>query len=210
MNVFILCTGRCGSTTFIEACRGIENYTSGHETKAQCLGEERFSYSSNHIEADNRLSWFLGGLGKRFGDDAFYVHLIRDRDATAQSFNQRWQLSGSIIQHYRTGLLMRTNREDTTNRMAYCYDYYDKVNENITQFLANKPNTLRIEMENWEETFPLFWEAIGARGDLERALLTLVKVHNASKELGTKPVRNKGFGARIIRRLVRIMTLPKK
>ena len=32
-NVFVLCTGRCGSTTFTQACQHIQNYTASHESK---------------------------------------------------------------------------------------------------------------------------------------------------------------------------------
>ncbi len=62
MNVFVLGTGRCGTTTFMKACRHVTNCTSGHETRVNHVGPERLSYPSNHIEADNRLSWFLGRL----------------------------------------------------------------------------------------------------------------------------------------------------
>ena len=75
-NVFVLCTGRCGSTTFVQACQHIENYTASHESKISLLGDQRLEYSQNHIEVDNRLSWFLGSLDKKYGDNAFYVHLI--------------------------------------------------------------------------------------------------------------------------------------
>lgn len=65
-NVFVLCTGRCGSTTlFAQACQHIENYTASHESKIFLLGDKRLEYSQNHIEVDNRLSWFLGSLEKK-------------------------------------------------------------------------------------------------------------------------------------------------
>ena len=56
MNVFVLCTGRCGSTTFACACRHIENYTAAHESRSHLAGPERFAYPEDHIEVDNRLS----------------------------------------------------------------------------------------------------------------------------------------------------------
>ena len=84
MNVFILNTGRCGSSTFIKACHHITNYTSGHETMSSQVLDARLGYSENHIEADNRLSWFLGRLDQKFGSEAFYVHLSRDKSATVR------------------------------------------------------------------------------------------------------------------------------
>ncbi len=86
MNVFVLCTGRCGSSTFIEACHHIANYTSAHESRSSLLGAERLAYPAQHIEADNRLSWLLGRLDAAYGDSAFYVHLQRNHPDTAASF----------------------------------------------------------------------------------------------------------------------------
>jgi hypothetical protein len=44
MNVFVLCTGRCGSTTFARACRHMTNYGVGHESRIGKLGEERLAF----------------------------------------------------------------------------------------------------------------------------------------------------------------------
>src|SRR5664279_6422416 len=85
MNVFVLTTGRAGSESFIAACKHLTNYTAGHESQVSRLGPDRIQYPDRHIEADNRLAWFLGRLEERYGDEAFYVHLVRDRAATAAS-----------------------------------------------------------------------------------------------------------------------------
>jgi len=74
-NIFVLSTGRCGSTTFYKACSHFSNYTSGHETLSSKLGIQRFAYPAFHIESDNRLSWLLGRLDTEYGNSAFYVHL---------------------------------------------------------------------------------------------------------------------------------------
>ena len=71
MNIFVLNTGRCGSTTFIKACQHIRNYTALHESRANRIAEQRLAYPRDHIEADNRLSWFLGRLDRqKFGNIA--------------------------------------------------------------------------------------------------------------------------------------------
>src|SRR5688572_26940299 len=105
MNVFVLCTGRCGSTTFVKACSHATNYSSAHESRANVVGPERLAYPPNHIEADNRLSWFLGRLERTYGNNAFYVHLTRSREETARSFTKRWD--HGIMQAYRVGVLMK-------------------------------------------------------------------------------------------------------
>ena len=87
MNVFVLSTGRCGSTTFIKACSHITNYSSAHESLSTRTGKQRLNYPENHIEADNRLSWLLGRLDNTYGDDAFYVHLNRNIEDTIASSN---------------------------------------------------------------------------------------------------------------------------
>ena len=105
MNVFVLCTGRCGSTTFARACSHIENFGVAHESRCAQLGDSRFAYPENHIEVDNRLSWLLGRLDRAYGDDAFYVHLRRPDQQVAASFLNRYR--GGIIRAYRgEGILM--------------------------------------------------------------------------------------------------------
>ena len=90
MNVFVLCTGRCGSTTFARAAEHATNFSVGHESRKRLIGAERFAYADNHIEVDNRLSWMLGRLDDHYGERARYVHLTREREAVARSFLQRW------------------------------------------------------------------------------------------------------------------------
>ena len=88
MNVFVLNTGRCGSTTFIKACQHISNYTSSHESLLDRTGDQRLAYPKNHIEANRPPELFLGGqLDNKYADDAIYVHLKREREAVAASFS---------------------------------------------------------------------------------------------------------------------------
>ena len=112
-NVFVLCTGRCGSVTVATACGHLTNFTAGHETRAARILENRFAYPPNHIESDNRLSWHLGGLGQRFDDkDVLYVHLKRDRDAVARSYAKRWdsKFRASMMRAFGHGIVMRSTR----------------------------------------------------------------------------------------------------
>src|SRR6478752_4229315 len=110
MNIFVLCTGRCGSTTFIKACSHISNFTSAHESRAHLIGEDRLDYPTNHIEADNRLSWLLGRLGRKYGRDAVYVHLKRNMRDTAHSFANGG--GGGIIKAYKgSGIIMGSPRK---------------------------------------------------------------------------------------------------
>lgn len=189
MNVFVLSTGRCGSVTFAKACEHLTNYTSAHESRCGHLGEARVEFPDQHIEADNRLSWFLGRLEKTYGDDAFYVHLVRNREETAKSFNRRWNLNIGIISAYAQGILMQGDVQES-DKEAICLDYWDTINENIEAFLKGKKNKMVFELANASSDFPEFLRRIEAEGDLDLALSEWGKSHNASKDTQAKKIRS--------------------
>ncbi len=176
MNVFVLNSGRCGSLTWFQACRHITNYSAGHESRTHLVGEKRLAYPPNHIEADNRLSWLLGRLDDAYGDNAFYVHLQRERPATARSFARRRDFG--ILRAYGEGILFGSDPE--TNPMALALDYLETVEANIRLFLRDKSKVMEARLESLEADFRRFWEAIGAEGNLEAALQELKVRHNAS------------------------------
>jgi hypothetical protein len=181
MRVFVLCTGRNGSTSFAKACQYSTNYTAGHETKTRALGDARFDYPDNHIEADNRMSWFLGEMNEKFGDTPYYIHLKRDFDKTVNSFMNRWGGRESIIEAYCEGMKMTPPEKlNQAQRLEICKDYVNTVTINIDDFLSDKSKVMEINIENIKADFPKFWEAIGAEGDLEMALKTFDTMHNAS------------------------------
>ena len=191
MNVFVLCTGRCGSKTFAKACEHITNYTAGHETRCRVFGPERLAYPDRHIEVDNRLAWFLGRLNAAYGDDAFYVHLTRDPEEVAASYNSRWSISQSVVRAYRNGILMLPRHESD---ITICRDFVDTVNSNIEHFLQDKSRQLHIRMETAAEEFQGFWERIGAEGDLDAAVSEWRTPHNARK-----PPKRRSLGRRALR-----------
>jgi len=177
MNVFVLCTGRCGSLAFVEACKHIENYSCAHESRTSLTGADRLAYPDNHIEADNRLSWILGRLDRTYGDTAFYVHLRRNDIDTARSLMKRY--SRGIMRAYRRdGIMMGLKGED--DPMTVSLDYCDTVNSNITLFLKDKTRTASARLENIKEDFARIWEMIGAQGDLEASLGAFDTRHNAT------------------------------
>lgn len=176
MNVFILCTGRCGSTTFIRAAEHITNFTSAHESRARDIGPARVDYPPDHIEADHYLAWFLGKLDRAYGDNARYVHLTRDPEAVARSWTEVRDWIGSLPSAYRDGILKATRASfrDT------CRDQVDTVNENIRHFLKDKSHTLSFALENAAEDWPRFWQWIGAEGNYEASLAEWSVRHNAT------------------------------
>lgn len=178
-QVFVLGTGRCGSVSFIKACQHIENYSAGHETRSGFIGEQRLNYPQSHIEADNRLTWFLGRLNQRFGNDAYYVHLRRDPMKTAESFVKRY--SRGIISAYRSSVLLNSNRRELP--IAVCLDYVETVTENILHFLQDKSHQIEIDIDQPDDVFCQFWSEINAQGSLQSGLQELHVRHNSSPRL---------------------------
>lgn len=207
MNVFVLSTGRCGSTTFSKACRHITNYTSGHESRSARLGTDRLAYPDNHIEADNRLSWFLGKLERTYGDRAFYVHLFRDEQATARSFLRRYDRPQGIVHAYRQAILLDSSADN--DPLEVCLDYCSTVNANIEAFMRDKARTMRFSMENAAHDFRRFWSLVGAEGDLEAAVTDWSVPYNASRTAAERSAADPRRAARAARKLQRIIrTLP--
>ena len=178
MNIFVLSTGRCGSTTFIMACRHITNFTCAHESRTGRLGADRFNYPENHIEADNRLSWLLGRLDTAYGDNAFYVHMKRNENDTARSLIKRY--SSGIMRAYRFGGILLKLPKDS-DPMVVAVDYCHTVNSNIELFLKDKMKTMVFNIENADRDFPVFWKLIGAEGDMNAAMTEFNNFYNVRK-----------------------------
>jgi len=175
MNVFILNTGRCGSTTFIKACSHIENYSSAHESRITQTGKQRLAYPSFHIEADNRLSWFLGRLDNEYGNSAFYVHLKRNTKKTIESFCHRENFG--IMKAYKEGILLGADSQSTAE---IAEDYIKTIEQNISLFLKDKTLKMNFNLENSSNDFKIFWEKISAEGNLEMALAEWSIAYNPS------------------------------
>ena len=181
-NVFVLSTGRCGSVTFAKACGRMTNFTSGHETLWKKLGDDRLNYPDRHIEVDNRLAWYLGRLEAKFGDDATYVHLIRDKVEVARSYDRRWTYPGSIALAYARGIV-----QTPVYNFDGCLDLVHTVTANIEAFLANKTRVFRIDIADPKTAFAGFWHSIGARGDLDGALAAFDERNNQSSPADEAP-----------------------
>lgn len=170
MNVFVLCTGRCGSLTFTRACQHVTNFTARHESRVALIGDARLAFANNHIEIDNRLAWFLGRLDEAYGDRAYYVHLTRDPEMTARSWARRFHVLGGIAPAYRDNILSGASSRARIGRSEAAADYVRTVTENIAFFLKDKSNVMLFRMEEAEIAFPKFWRWIGAEGNLQAAM----------------------------------------
>ena len=182
MRVFVLSTGRSGSTTFTKACKHINNYTAGHEINAGKIGEERYNYPDNHIESDNRLCWHLGQLHELYSDeDTVYVYIRREKNKVAGSFMRRYFKPTSIIDAFCEGIQqMPPEKLSKDERLEACHDYIDTLEANVRFFMSHKPNTFYMQLENMQNEFIRFWKFIGAEGNLDEALEEFKRQHNAS------------------------------
>ncbi|MHA6317718.1 hypothetical protein ACXYN8_08660 [Altererythrobacter sp. CAU 1778] len=189
MRVFVLSVGRVGSKTFIEACRHIENFTTGHESKEGALGMERVRQPDNHIEADTRLCWMLGALSREIADGDLVIHLTRDDEKIARSYNRRWPHRKSIIRGYAENILQIGKFRDEMN---IARDMVAVAQANIVDFLEGR-ESITIDIETPAAGFEQMWARIGASGDREAALATFAEVANASRR--TNPLSSARFTA---------------
>jgi hypothetical protein len=143
------------------------------------LGDDRFAYPENHIEADNRLSWLVGRLDKKYADNAIYVHLKRNANDTARSLVKHY--SRGIMKAYSKGggILLRLPKD--SDPIAVALDYCNTVNSNIELLLRGKTHVMEINLEEIDRDFATFWETIGAEGDLGAALAEFSHRYNAAK-----------------------------
>ena len=182
MNVFILSTGRCGSMALARACDHITNFTSGHETRRELVGPARLDYPDQHIESDNRLAWYAGRMEEKFGDDAFYLHLKRDRQRVVESYARRDERG--LMLAFRE-LLMQEHTEPVA-ALDLSREACETVDTNIEFYLRDKSKVMTADIADGAVWFPEFWERIGAEGDLEAALREFEVRHNASPDLDAR------------------------
>jgi hypothetical protein len=184
-NIFVLCTGRCGSMTLAHACAHLTDRTSAHESRTHLLGPARLAYPPRHIEIDNRLSWHLGRLDRDWGDRAAYVHLTRNPEEVAQSYAAR--AHQGILKAYRMDIVARArhkNRRATV--LDFARDYVETVTENIRHFLRDKSHVLPMTLETITEDFETFLGWSASTGDLDAARAELAIRHNATKDASWK------------------------
>jgi hypothetical protein len=191
VRVIVLNAGRCGSLTVARAASHVTNYTAGHESRIGKL--DRFAYPDWHLEADNRLSWFLGSLP--FDPEAtVYVHLRRDLEATARSHLARWQpprlsrrLRGvvrdqptrPIIDGFAHSILMG-GRWEGPQRLEVARLYVQTVTDNIAAFVADKPLSVDLRIDALDaDAVDRLWAIAQMEGDPSAFTAALSETHNA-------------------------------
>lgn len=199
-NVFVIGSGRCGTSTFAKACEHIENWSVAHESKAQSWGYDRLDYPHGHIECDCRLSWRMGSLVSRF-PDAFYVHLVRDQLETAKSWSHR--ANRTMMRYWWRCVLLHWHdpRMPEEHSIPVAMDMVRTANDNVAHAIRNARHVV-VWIETPRSGFEEMWRAIGAKGDLDAALDTLKRKHNCS--MASKATRDALIETRKARRQLRI------
>lgn len=178
-NVFVLNTGRCGSTTFSKACQYMTNYTSGHELRVNEIGDSRLNYPTSHIEVDHNFCWMLGNLDQLYGNKAFYVHLVRDKQKVIKSTYKRWNYSFNSTRFFTQEVLgIVPELLSESEKLAVVSQENETKTSAINLFLLDKTNTILIDIDDPKKAFTEFWNRIGAEGNLEKALLEFDVRHN--------------------------------
>ncbi|MAJ43932.1 MAG: hypothetical protein CMF96_04190 [Candidatus Marinimicrobia bacterium] len=170
--------------TLIKACNHITNYTSVHESGRFLESDQKYNliYPENHIESDNRLTWFLGTLDKLYGNDAFYLKLTREKEKISNSYLKRKTLNQGILQAFAVNIFQQKKWSISNSGYDWAAKHYvDTVYNNIDFFLKNKSNKMELDIDYPIKSFKEFWLKINAEGDLKSATREFSKKYNSSK-----------------------------
>lgn len=106
MNIFIISPGRTATTHLASVFDGVSGFTSLHESRVEHLDlKERLSFPINHIEADNRLIWFLQFLEDIYAETSCLVIVKRDTKKIVDSYSKRW-FKTNILRAWTQGIHM--------------------------------------------------------------------------------------------------------
>ena len=108
---------------------------------------------------------------------------------------------------YSEGIILNGPSLTDEWKLSYARDYVRNANETINQFLKNKKNSIDIDIENLEEGFKLFWQRIGAQGDLDSALKELNQKYNYSGSGGKHEIKEPHFIVRGTHKFIRFLKL---
>jgi len=163
-----------------KACQVATNYTAAHES---LYLRNDLKYPDNHIEVNNRLTWWVGLLDKKF-PDAKYVYLTRDPEAVAISHEKNcMKKPARIIEYWRRTMRMGWKKHKAGNpklrnerpAIVDCREYVAACNGLIEVFLRSPKRNgeprdwFHVDIDD-PESFRRFWLWAGLEGDLDKAM----------------------------------------
>jgi hypothetical protein len=148
MRIFVVGTGRCGTTTFAHAAAYLDNYTVCHESHAGRVGD--WSYPDQHIEVSAQLALGIPLLLERY-PGARWVHLVRDRQPTVESMV-------AVSANYLRAFGLYWFHAPDADPAAIAGALHDTVNALCEDLL---PDAFRFELDRAAELWPHCWEFMG-------------------------------------------------
>lgn len=174
MRVFVVGTGRCGTSTFYQAARTLEGFTAGHESTAGHLPS--WEFPDHHIEVASQLVYGIPWLRRRY-PEALFVHLVRDREPCVRSLaRQCWDSMAAFSRQW----FLCDHPADVAMAAA---QFYDLTNELIVA-LCPPERTMRIRMEELRQQWPEFCRRIGTEWNRELADDILGRSYNPGVHRG--------------------------
>lgn len=171
MRIFVTGTGRCGTSTFYQACCHATNFAAGHESKVGRIGD--FSYEDEVIEVSSQLVFFIPTL-KQLYSEAKWVHLVRDKNECVKSLATTCTMSMLFFSY-------RWYQAFDVDPYLVAAAYYDAVTALCAALI---PDAFVIRLEAAKTSWKDCWEWMGCQGDFEKSLLTWQRKYNSQQFRG--------------------------
>jgi hypothetical protein len=142
----------------------------------------RLDYPDSHIEADNRLAYFLGSMARRFNAErTVWVHLRREIPDVVNSYLPRRTSSAQILNAFGHGILMSSCEKSEMEWREICELMIRTTRDNIEQFISTQRFVVRMDLEDPLPGLRQVWLNARAEGDFTAATEEWSIRHNKSK-----------------------------
>lgn len=176
MRIFVVGTGRCGTSTFYHACRHATNYTVGHESRAGRIND--YCYHDNYIEVSSHLAFAVPLLMER-NQGCRFVHIIRSKAACVASMAE----TREAIKAFAFGI-SEGNPRHGSEYLEWAAWLYDLINANITATVQTAWNAFLFHMDYADREWEECWRFMGCEGDFEASLAEWRWKYNAGEKRG--------------------------
>lgn len=177
MRVFVVGTGRCGTSTFFHACLHIRNYGTGHESKRGVNQIGNWSFPDDHIEIASNLTIGLNQLRGKY-PEALWVRLKRNREDCIKSLAE--QSSDAMLDFaHQWWYLDMTEAVDNIEVASQFYDFCEDFYQNCLP-----ADALFFDLEHIKEHWIMFWNQTKADGDYLASLQEWDRQYNAADHRG--------------------------
>ena len=173
MRVFVVGTGRCGTSTFYHACRHIHNYEAYHEPNSGQV--DSFETEDQVINVSSQFVVRIPELLKKYPESK-WIHLIRNRDQCVESLAKCCPVEMD-------GYVRQWCQIFQCNLTRASQFYYDSINSMIELMLRNQ-SCLTMNLPIRRPAWMTFWSFVGAQGDFESSLREWESCYNSRDHRG--------------------------